>query len=337
MTDPLTDPPRTPMDKLLSIEAVAATEAGAIAAARFMGRGDRMGADHAAVEAMRRAMEDADISGTIVIGEGERDKAPMLYIGEQVGNPEAAVSVDIAVDPLEGTNLVATGSPNATAVLAAAEPGGLMHAPDTYLQKLIVGPAAAGKVDINDPVDKTLATVADVLGRSIVDITVVILERERHESLIEQVRKTGARIKLIGDGDLTAAISVAVSGTGVHAVLGTGGAPEGVLSAAALKCLGGEIQAKFVWRSDEEKERARRMGVDVDDTERVYFTNDLASGQNVVFCATGVTDGELLQGVRFFGGGARTHSLMMSYRRGMVRFLDTVHMWDYRNPPKVRL
>jgi fructose-1,6-bisphosphatase II len=328
---------QAPMDKLMSIEAVAATEAGAIAAARLMGRGDRMGADHAAVEAMRRAMEDADISGTIVIGEGERDKAPMLYIGEQVGNPEAAVAVDIAVDPLEGTNLVATGSPNATAVLAAAEPGGLMHAPDTYLQKLIVGPAAAGRVSIEDPVERTLSTVAEVLGRSIFDITVVILERERHSSLIEEVRRTGARIKLITDGDLTAAISVAVSGTGVHAVMGTGGAPEGVLSAAALKCLGGEIQAKFKWRSDDEKERARRMGVDVDDGDRVYFTNDLASGENVVFCATGVTDGELLRGVRFFGGGARTHSLMMSYRRGMVRFLDTVHMWDYRNPPKVRL
>jgi fructose-1,6-bisphosphatase II len=332
----MTDTP-APIDKVLSIEAVAATEAGAIAAARLMGRGDRDGADHAAVEAMRKAMEDADISGTIVIGEGERDKAPMLYIGEQVGNPEAAVSVDIAVDPLEGTNLVATGSPNATAVLAAAEPGGLMHAPDTYLQKLIVGPAAAGRVSINDPIDRTLNTIAEVLGRSIYDITVVILERDRHEALIAEVRETGARIKLIGDGDLTAAISVAVSGTGVHAVMGTGGAPEGVLSAAALKCLGGEIQARFAWRSDEERERGRRMGVDVDDSERVYFTNDLASGENVVFCATGVTDGELLQGVRFFGGGARTHSLMMSYRRGMVRFLDTVHMWDYRNPPKVRL
>ena len=261
----------------------------------------------------------------------------MLYIGEKVGNPEAATHVDIAVDPLEGTNLVATGSPNATAVLAAAEPGGLMHAPDTYLRKLVVGPSVAGKVSINDPVARTIATIADCLGRREWDITVVILDRPRHEDLIAEVRATGARIKLISDGDLTAAISVAVSGTGVHAVLGTGGAPEGVLSAAALKCLGGEIQAKFAWRSDEEKERARRMGVDVDDTERVYFTDDLASGQNVVFCATGVTDGELLRGVRFFGGGARTHSLMLSYQGGLVRFIDTVHMWDPGNPPKVRL
>jgi fructose-1,6-bisphosphatase II len=324
-------------EKVITSEAIAATEAGAIAAARFMGRGDREGADHAAVEAMRQAMEDAEISGTIVIGEGERDQAPMLYIGEQVGNSEAALNVDIAVDPLEGTNLVATGTPNATAVLAASERGGLLNAPDTYLEKLIVGPFAAGKVSINDPVDKTIAAIAEALGRNVWDITVIILDRPRHEQLIAEVRKAGARIKLIGDGDLTAAISVAVSGTGVHAVMGIGGAPEGVLAAAALKCLGGEIQARFRWRSDEEKERGRRMGIDVDDGERVYTTDDLASGENLVFCATGVTDGELLRGVRFFGGGARTHSLLMSYRMGLVRFIDSVHMWDHRNPPRVRL
>ncbi|HEX6138837.1 MAG TPA: class II fructose-bisphosphatase [Candidatus Limnocylindria bacterium] len=325
------------MEKLITVEAVAATEAGAIAAARLMGRGDRAAADHAAVEAMRRAMEEADISGTIVIGEGERDQAPMLYIGEKVGNPEAAVSVDIAVDPLEGTNLVATGSANATAVLAASEPGGLMHAPDTYLDKLIVGPQVVGAVSINDPVDKTIRTIAERLGRAPWDITVVILDRPRHERLIADVRATGARIKLITDGDLTAGISVAVSGTGVHAVMGIGGAPEGVLTAAALKCLGGEIQARFRWRSEQEKERARGMGVDVDDGERVYYTNDLASGANVVFCATGVTDGELLRGVRFFGGGARTHSLVMSYQQGVVRFVDTVHTFDRQFPPRVRL
>jgi fructose-1,6-bisphosphatase II len=325
------------MDKLITVEAVAATEAGAIAAARLMGRGDRTGADRAAVEAMRRAMEEAEISGTIVIGEGERDEAPMLYIGEQVGNPDAATSVDIAVDPLEGTNLVATGSNNATVVLAAAEPGGLMHAPDTYLRKLIVGPQVAGHVSINDPVDATIRTIAERLGRNTWDITVVILDRPRHEQLINDVRAAGARIKLISDGDLTAGISVAVSGTGVHAVMGTGGAPEGVLAAAALKCLGGEIQAQFRWRSDEEMERGRRMGLDVDDADRVYFTNDLAGGENVVFAATGVTDGELLQGVRFFGGGARTHSLLMSYARGIVRFIDTVHTFDNQLPPRVRL
>jgi fructose-1,6-bisphosphatase II len=325
------------MDKLITVEAVAATEAGAIAAARLMGRGDRMAADHAAVEAMRRAMDEAEISGTVVIGEGERDEAPMLYIGEKVGNPEAATEVDIAVDPLEGTNLVATGSPNATVVLAAAEPGGLMHAPDTYLRKLIVGPQVAGHVSIADPVAVTIGTIAERLGRAISDITVVILDRPRHATLIEEVRATGARIKLISDGDLTAGISVAVSGTGVHAVMGTGGAPEGVLAAAALKCLGGEIQAQFRWRSDDERERGRAMGVAVDEVDRIYLTDDLAPGERVVFAATGVTDGELLRGVRFFGGGARTHSLLMSHGRGIVRFIDTVHMWDTHAPPRVRL
>ena len=324
-------------EKLIALEAVRVTEAGAIAAARYMGRGDAMGADRAAVEAMRKTMESADISGTIVIGEGERDKAPMLWIGEKVGNPEAAVEVDIAVDPLEGTNLVAQGSPNSIAVLAASEPGGLMHAPDTYLRKLIVGPQVAGHVSILDPIDKTIGTIAERLGRRPWDITVVILDRPRHEQLIAEVRATGARIKLIPDGDLTAGISTSVSGTGVHAVMGTGGAPEGVLTAAALKCLGGEIQAQFAWRSDEERERARGMGVDVNDTDRVYTTNELASGSHLVYCATGVTDGELLRGVRFFGGGARTHSLLMSYEEGRVRFVDTVHMFDAIRPPKVRL
>ncbi|MEX0631180.1 MAG: class II fructose-bisphosphatase [Chloroflexota bacterium] len=325
------------MHKLITDEAMAATEAAALAAARLMGRGDKDGADRAAVEAMRKAMDAADLSGTIVIGEGERDEAPMLYIGEKVGNPEAAVMIDIAVDPLEGTNLVASGAPNSITVLAASEPGGLMHAPDTYLRKLIVGPGVAGHVSINDPVDATIRIIAARLGRAVSDITVVVLDRPRHEGLVAELRESGARIKLIPDGDLTAGISAAVSGTGVHAVMGTGGAPEGVLTAAALKCLGGEIQAQFEWRSDEERERGRQMGVDVDDADRVYRTDDLASGQNVVFCATGVTDGELLRGVRFFGGGARTHSLVMSRQEGKVRFVDTVHMFDTNQPARVRL
>jgi fructose-1,6-bisphosphatase II len=325
------------MHKLITDEAMAATEAAALAAARLMGRGDKDGADRAAVEAMRKAMDAADLSGTIVIGEGERDEAPMLYIGEKVGNPEAAVMIDIAVDPLEGTNLVASGAPNSITVLAASEPGGLMHAPDTYLRKLIVGPGVAGHVSINDPVDATIRIIAARLGRAVSDITVVVLDRPRHEGLVAELRESGARIKLIPDGDLTAGISAAVSGTGVHAVMGTGGAPEGVLTAAALKCLGGEIQAQFQWRSDEERERGREMGVDVDDADRVYRTDDLASGQNVVFCATGVTDGELLRGVRFFGGGARTHSLVMSREEGKVRFVDTVHMFDTNQPARVRL
>ncbi|HEX9738580.1 MAG TPA: class II fructose-bisphosphatase [Candidatus Limnocylindria bacterium] len=325
------------MHKLITDEAMAATEAAALAAARLMGRGDKHGADRAAVEAMRKAMDAADLSGTIVIGEGERDEAPMLYIGEKVGNPEAAVMIDIAVDPLEGTNLVASGAPNSITVLAASEPGGLMHAPDTYLRKLIVGPGVAGHVSINDPVDATIRIIAARLGRAVSDITVVVLDRPRHDGLVAELRESGARIKLIPDGDLTAGISAAVSGTGVHAVMGTGGAPEGVLTAAALKCLGGEIQAQFRWRSDEERERGRQMGVDVDDADRVYRTDDLASGENVVFCATGVTDGELLRGVRFFGGGARTHSLVMSRQEGKVRFVDTVHMFDTNQPARVRL
>jgi len=325
------------LDSDLSLEFLRVVEEAAISCAHTMGQGDRHKSDQVAVEAMRRAMEEAEISGTIVIGEGERDEAPMLYIGERVGNPDAALSVDIAVDPLEGTNLVATGSPNATVVMAAAEPGGLMHAPDTYLRKLVVGPQVAGHVSINDPVETTIQKIAERLGRNVWDITVVILDRPRHADLIAAVRAVGARIKLISDGDLTAGISVAVSGTGVHAVIGTGGAPEGVLTAAALKCLGGEIQAQFRWRSDDERERGRRMGLDVDDVERVYSTNDLASGESVVFAATGVTDGELLRGVRFFGGGARTHSLSMSSARGIVRFIDTVHTFDPRVPPKVRL
>jgi fructose-1,6-bisphosphatase II len=323
--------------KLITDEAMAATEAAALAAARQMGRGDRHGADRAAVEAMRNAMEAADLSGTIVIGEGERDEAPMLFIGEQVGNPEAAVMIDIAVDPLEGTNLVANGAPNSITVLAASEPGGLMHAPDTYLRKLVVGPGAAGNVNITDPVDATIRIIATSLGRAVSDITVVVLDRPRHEELIAELRDSGARIKLIPDGDLTAGISAAVSGTGVHAVMGTGGAPEGVLTAAALKCLGGEIQAQFRWRSDEERERGRAMGLAVDEPDKVMHTNDLASGEDVVFCATGVTDGELLRGVRFFGGGARTHSLVMSRAEGKVRFVDTVHMFDTNQPARVRL
>jgi len=327
------------MEKLLALEMVRVTEAAAIASARFMGKGMRDEADLAATEAMRRTMDETDIAGTIVIGEGERDEAPMLYIGEQVGRHDGGGQggqVDIAVDPLEGTNLVATGQGGAITVLAASETGGLTNAPDTYLEKLAVGPVAAGCVDITRPAAENTNRIAEALRRKPSDITVIILDRPRHEELIAEVRSTGARIKLISDGDVSAAIACAVQGTGVHAVMGIGGAPEGVITAAALRCLGGEIQARFRFRNDEERERAKVMLGHADET-RVYRTEDLAGGEQLVFAATGVTEGELLQGVRFFGGGARTHSLVMAYQTKQVRFVDTVHMFDRDRPPAVRL
>ena len=327
------------MERLLALEMIRVTEAAAIASARLMGRGDRMDADRVAVEAMRRVFDEIPIDARIVIGEGERDEAPMLFIGERVGDPKSAVGeapeIDIAVDPLEGTNLAASGQAGAITVLAASERGGLLNAPDCYMEKLCVGPVVAGKVDITASPAENLRRIAAALGRDVNDITVVILERPRHEALIAEVRAAGARIKLISDGDLSAAISCAVSGTGVHAVMGTGGAPEGVLTAAALRCLGGEIQARLVFRNPEEHARATAMGHG--DPTRIYRTDELASGENLVFAATGVTKGDLLEGVRFFGGGARTHSLVMAYQTKQVRFVDTVHMFDRNRPPAVRL
>jgi len=327
------------MERLLSLELIRVTEAAAIASARLMGRGDTTDADRVAVEAMRRVFDEIPIDARIVIGEGERDQAPMLYIGERVGDPSSAEGeapeIDIAVDPLEGTNLVAHGQAGSITVLAATERGGLLNAPDCYMDKLCVGPIVAGRVDITAPPAENLRRIAAALGRGVNDITVVILERPRHEALIAEVRAAGARIKLISDGDLSAAISCAVSGTGVHAVMGIGGAPEGVITAAALRCLGGEIQARLVFRSEAERERAQGMGHG--DSTRVYRTDELASGENVVFAATGVTKGDLLEGVRFFGGGARTHSLVMAYQTKQVRFVDTVHMFDRTRPPAVRL
>jgi fructose-1,6-bisphosphatase II len=325
------------MEQLLALDMVRVTEAAAIASARFMGRGDRHAADRAATEAMRAVMDEIDMAGTIVIGEGERDEAPMLYIGELVGSHDGdSPEIDIAVDPLEGTNLVAHGQAGAITVLAASERGGLFHAPDTYLDKLCVGPVVAGKVDITRSPTENVHRIAEALGRAPKDITIVILDRPRHEDLIGEVRAAGARIKLISDGDLSAAISCAVQGTGVHAVMGIGGAPEGVITAAALRCMGGEIQARFRFRNDDERTRSIRMGND-DDESRVYSTDELASGENLVFAATGVTSGDLLEAVRFFGGGARTHSLVMSYQSKQIRFVDTVQMFDRSRPPSVRL
>jgi len=299
-------------------------EMAAIACAKSIGHGDRKYSDHLAVEAMRKAMDKIAMDGTIVIGEGERDEAPMLFVGEKVGMGTSFEPIDIAVDPLEGTNLCATGASNAIAVMAAAEKGGLLHAPDLYMEKLVVAAPAKGKVSLDYPVAKNLAIIAESANRKIEDLTVVVLERPRHDQLISEIRAAGARIQLIGDGDLSAAISVAVSGTGVHAVMGIGGAPEGVLTAAAVKCLNGEIQGRLhTAQNTASKEKAEAMGVDFD---RIYFTNDLAPGENIIFAACGVTDGSLLKGVRFFGDGIRTTSLIMTYKPKTIRFTDSVHV-----------
>ena len=317
------------MEVQLSLEFLRVVEQAAVAAARTMGQGDRHKADDVAVEAMRKVMDSVPMDGTIVIGEGERDEAPMLYIGERVGAAQHNKSyhyppVDIAVDPLEGTNLCATGSPNAIAVLAASEKGGLLHAPDLYMEKIIVGPDARGAVELDAPVADNLRAIAKRLDRDVDDLVVIVLDRPRHEKLVNDIRAAGARIRLISDGDLSAGISAAVVGTGVHAVMGTGGAPEGVLTAAALRCLNGQILARLVVSKPEHEQRLAQMGVK--DPKRIYDTEDLAPGKKVIFACTGVTDGNLLRGVRFFGEGVRTHSLIMTLEQRQVRFVDTVHL-----------
>src|SRR4030088_3168162 len=326
------------MEEQLSLEFLRVVEHAAIAAARTMGLGDRHHADEMAVEAMRKTMDSVEIDGTIVIGEGERDEAPMLYIGEKVGlathAPKALFpQVDIAVDPLEGTNLCATGAPNAIAVLAASEHGGLLHAPDLYMEKLVVGPSSKDAVSLDAPVHENLRAIARSLGRDVDDLVVIVLDRLRHEKLIADIRATGARIRLIGDGDLSAGIAAAVVGSGVHAVMGTGGAPEGVLTAAAMRCLNGEIQARLVVSKPEHQERLAKMGIK--DCKRIYKTEDLAPGKKLIFACTGVTDGNLLRGVRFFGEGIRTQSLIVTLEERQVRFVDTVTL-DTRPDVKVR-
>jgi fructose-1,6-bisphosphatase class II len=328
----------------LSLDFLSVCEAAAIASARTMGQGDRKFSDHVAVEAMREKMDGVPMRGRIVIGEGERDEAPMLFIGEEVGegyhenvNPEDFPEVDIAVDPLEGTNLCALGANNAIAVLAASERGGLLNAPDIYMDKIVVGPSCRGAIDIDAAVKDNLKAIARKLSRDIEDLTVMVLDRSRHRKLIADVRSAGARIRLIGDGDLSAGISAAVAGTNIHALMGIGGAPEGVLTAAAMKCLNGEIQARLVFdpeRLDVDKSkvppaetvlsRLKEMGIH--DPNKVYDTNDLAPGKKIIFVASGVTDGSLLRGVRFFGSGRRTHSLVMTTESRHIRFVDTVHV-----------
>ena len=312
-------------------------EAAAIAAARTTGQGDRHLSDRVATEAMRRTMSTVPMRGKIVIGEGERDEAPMLYIGEEVGHwQQQSPRVDIAVDPLEGTNLCATGAHGAMAVLAASEEGGLLNAPDCYMKKLIVGPRCRGRIDLDAPVEENLKGIADALDRDVADVTVVVLERTRHEELIAAIRKAGARIHLITDGDLQPAISACVTGTAVHAVMGVGGAPEGVLAATAVRCLGGEMHGRLVEFKEGDRLRASKMGVA--DFDQLHTAETLAPGKRLIFAATGVTDGELLRGVAQFSAGVRTHSIVMGLeppRR--VRFVDTIHVAEDCDTIEVRL
>jgi fructose-1,6-bisphosphatase class II len=323
------------MNSDLSLEFLRVVEQAAIACAHTMGQGDRHKSDQVAVETMRKCMDSVPIDGTIVIGEGERDEAPMLFIGEKVGlaakdGPKGLdlPKVDIAVDPLEGTNLCATGAPNAIAVLAASDRGGLLHAPDLYMEKLVVGPSSKHAVSLDAPVAENMKALARCLERDVEDLVVIVLDRPRHEELIAQIRATGARIRLITDGDLSAGIAAAVVGSGVHAVMGIGGAPEGVLTAAAMRCLNGEIFARLVVSKPEHEERCRAMGIA--DFRKIYTSKDLASGSNIIFAATGVTDGTLMRGVRFFGDGTRTFSLVMQSNPPRIRFIDTIHVEQSR-------
>ena len=303
-------------------------ENAAIASARTMGRGEGELSDKVAVESMRRTMDSIPMRGRIVIGEGERDEAPMLYIGEKVGAefPDGmeVPEVDIAVDPLEGTNLCATGAAGSITVLAASDAGGLLHAPDCYMEKIVVGPSCKGAVDLDASVAVNLQNIARCMDREVQDVTVVVLDRPRHQKLIQDIRSAGARIRLISDGDLSAGIAAAVIGTGVHAVMGTGGAPEGVITAAAIRCLNGYMVGRLIINRPDLEERIARMGIR--DKDRVYRAEDLAPGNQLIFAATGVTDGALLKGVRFFGEGTRTSSIVLTLMTGKVRFIESIHL-----------
>jgi fructose-1,6-bisphosphatase II len=318
------------MDRNLAMEMARVTEAAAIAAARLMGRGDEKQADQVAVNAMRRALQQINIRGTVVIGEGERDEAPMLYIGEEVGlwkndDPE----VDIALDPLEGTTITSRGDSNALAVIAAADKGNFLNAPDTYMEKIAVGPEAKGVISLKLSPSENLKQIARVKKCDVSDLTVIILDRPRHEDLIQEVRRCGARIKLIRDGDVSAAIATCRESRGVDVLMGIGGAPEGVLAASALKCMGGDMQGRLKFRNDTERERAKKMGII--DFDKIYTVEELAKG-NVTFAATGVTHGDFLKGVVFFGGGATTQSVVMRSETGTVRYIESHH--DFKRKPK---
>jgi fructose-1,6-bisphosphatase class II len=314
------------MDRNLALEVVRVTEAAALSCARLMGRGDETAADQAAVDAMRRAFNGLAIKGTVVIGEGERDEAPMLYIGEKVGTGEGP-EVDIALDPLEGTTICATGGPNALAVIAIAERGNFLHCPDTYMDKIAVGAVGRGAVDLDKSPTENLKALAQAKGVGVEDLTAIILTRPRHEALIKEVRKSGARIKLIGDGDVSAAIATTKPETGIDILFGIGGAPEGVLAAAALRCVGGDMQGRLKPRNPQEIERAQKMGIK--DIGKKFSIEELAAGE-VMFAATGVTDGDYLRGVHFFPGGATTQSIVMRSKTHTIRVLDTMHHFAFK-------
>ncbi|MBS4021088.1 MAG: class II fructose-bisphosphatase [Dethiobacter sp.] len=310
------------MERELALEFVRVTEAAALSAGRLMGKGDKEAADQAAVDAMRSVFDTVHIDGTVVIGEGEMDEAPMLFIGEKVGTG-VEPCVDVAVDPLEGTNLVAKGLPNALSVVAVAPRGCLLHAPDIYMEKIAVGPRAKGCINLDAPVRENLRAVARALNKSVGDLTAIILDRPRHAGIIEEIRATGARVKLISDGDVSAAIATALEDTGVDILFGTGGAPEGVIAAAALKCLGGELQGRLKPDGEEETGRVRRMGLG--DENKLLFLDDLVAGDDIFFAATGITDGDMLRGVRYLGQTAQTHSLVMRGITGTVRNITATH------------
>ena len=317
------------MDRNLALEFVRITEAAAISAARWMGRGDEKAADQAAVDAMRKAFDRVDIDGIVVIGEGERDEAPMLYIGEKVGARGAnSPEVDIALDPLEGTTICSKGGVGALAVIAIAQRGNFLHAPDTYMDKIACGPEAAGKIDLDATPTDNIRRVAEALNKSVSEVTVVVLDRARHEGIIQEIREVGARIHLIGDGDVSGAIATCTQGTGIDLMLGTGGAPEGVISAAALKCLGGDFQGRLNFRNEDEKKRATEMGIK--DLNKAFKRDELAAG-NVMFCATGVTDGPFLKGVRHVAGGKiLTYSRVMRSETGTIRNVEAEHVADVK-------
>jgi len=345
------------VESTLGLEIIEVVEQAAIASAKWMGMGEKDTADQVAVEAMRERMNQIHMRGRIVIGEGERDDAPMLYIGEEVGictredakaycNPDELIEIDIAVDPCEGTNLVANGQPGSMAVLAISEKGGLFHAPDYYMKKLAAPPAAKGKVDIRKSATENIKILSECLNRSPEELVIIVMDRPRHKDLIKEIRATGARVRLISDGDVSAAICAAFAGTNIHALMGIGAAPEGVISAAAMRCLGGHFQGQLIydpadvntpesadWNREENIKRLKSMGVE--DPDKVYEAEELASGETVLFAACGITPGTLMEGVRLFHGGARTQSLVISSQSMTARFVDTIHMWD--NPQNIQL